>query len=87
MKDSCWSAFAATLLSWCWPTASVTDDAGSNRVILPDRVTQVVAEGGSRHHSLPDDARRRRPVYVATVNRPDSRPWMFHIAPRLQSRC
>lgn len=58
----------------------VTDDAG-HPVILPDRVTQV-AEGWFAHHSLLMTLGVGDRI-VATVNRPDSRPWMFHIAPRL----
>ncbi|HGW8503159.1 TPA: ABC transporter substrate-binding protein [Raoultella ornithinolytica] len=58
----------------------VTDDAG-HPVILPDRVAQV-AEGWFAHHSLLMTLGVGDRI-VATVNRPDSRPWMFHIAPRL----
>lgn len=58
----------------------ITDDAG-NRVILPDRVTQV-AEGWYAHHSLLMTLGVGDRI-VATVNRPDSRPWMFYLDPRL----
>lgn len=58
----------------------VTDDAG-HPAFLPDRVTQV-AEGWYAHHSLLMTLGVGNRV-VATVNRPDSRPWMFYLDPRL----
>lgn len=58
----------------------VTDDAG-HRVTLPDTVTRV-AEGWFAHHSLLMTLGAGGDI-VATVNRPDSRPWMFRLDPRL----
>ena len=76
---------AAGLLTLCLAIPAladrqVIDDAG-HRVTLPDTVTRV-AEGWFAHHSLLMTLGAGGDI-VATVNRPDSRPWMFRLDPRL----
>ncbi|VDR27394.1 Uncharacterised protein [Raoultella terrigena] len=75
---------AAVLCAWlAFPALAsrqLTDDAGRS-VTLPDRVDRI-AEGWFAHHSLLMTLGAGDTI-VATVNRPDSRPWMFHLTPRL----
>lgn len=58
----------------------VIDDAG-HRVTVPDNVERI-AEGWFAHQSLLMILGAGDNV-VATVNRPDSRPWMFQVNPKL----
>ncbi|TDQ23410.1 iron complex transport system substrate-binding protein [Raoultella sp. BIGb0149] len=75
---------AALLCAWltfpALASRQLTDDAGRS-VTLPDRVDRI-AEGWFAHHSLLMTLGAGDTI-VATVNRPDSRPWMFHLTPRL----
>ncbi len=72
------------LCAWlAFPTLAarqVVDDAG-HTVTVPDRV-HAIADGWFAHHSVLMTLGAGSQI-VATVNHPDSQPWMFKIAPTL----
>lgn len=80
MKKLAAGLLCAVLAFPALASRQVTDDAGHN-VTLPDSVDRI-AEGWYAHHSLLMTLGVGDNI-VATVNRPDARPWMFHIAPKL----
>lgn len=61
-------------------TREVTDDSGK-QVLLPARVDRI-ADAWYAHHSLLMTLGAGGEI-VATVNHPESQPWMFHIQPSL----
>lgn len=61
-------------------TREVTDDAGK-QVVLPAKVERI-ADAWYAHHSLLMTLGAGGQI-VATVNHPQSQPWMFHIQPSL----
>lgn len=61
-------------------TREVTDDSGK-QVLLPARVDRI-ADAWYAHHSLLITLGAGGEI-VATVNHPESQPWMFHIQPSL----
>lgn len=61
-------------------TREVTDDSGK-QVLLPARVERI-ADAWYAHHSLLMTLGAGGEI-VATVNHPESQPWMFHIQPSL----
>ncbi|KEA52323.1 ABC transporter substrate-binding protein [Mangrovibacter sp. MFB070] len=77
---------AAFLLCLTWlagaahASRQVVDDAG-NTVTVPDTVTHI-ADGWFAHHSMLMTLGVGNDI-VATVNHPDSHPWMFKIDPAL----
>ncbi len=72
------------LCAWlAFPTLAarqVVDDAG-HTVTVPDQVN-TIADGWFAHHSVLMTLGAGNKI-VATVNHPDSQPWMFKIAPTL----
>lgn len=68
-----WLAFPATV-------RAVVDDA-SHTVTVPDKVN-AIADGWFAHHSVLMTLGAGSQI-VATVNHPESQPWMFKITPTL----